>query len=111
MGAGAEPAIVPRLAYTFSAESDLRDIYFYLREQSGSRAIASSFMSRLKAHCETLAASIGTLGVARPELRSDVRFVPFGNYSIFFRYRDSVLEIINILESHRDVGAYFRERE
>lgn len=28
---------------------------------------------------------------------------------IFFRYRDDVLEVVNVLEGHRDIDAAFRE--
>ena len=28
---------------------------------------------------------------------------------IFFRYRDDVLEVINVLEGHRDIDAFFSE--
>ncbi len=47
------------------------------------------------------------LGRARPELRPDVRSLPFGNYVIFFRYRDGALEVVNVLEGHRDIDAFF----
>ena len=31
----------------------------------------------------------------------------FGGYVIFFRYKGDVLEIVNVLEGHRDIDAYF----
>ena len=55
--------------------------------------------------CARLASLPGTLGRARPDLRS----FPFGNYVIFFRYRDDVLEVVNVLEGHRDIDAFFSE--
>jgi hypothetical protein len=36
-----------------------------------------------------------------------MRSEPFGNYAIFFRYIGNILEVVNILEGHRDVAAYF----
>lgn len=30
-----------------------------------------------------------------------------GNYVIFFRYIDDVLEVITVLEGHRDIDAFF----
>jgi toxin ParE1/3/4 len=52
------------------------------------------------------------VGVARPELRPDIRCFPFRGYLIFFRYLDDdVLEVVNILEGHRDVIAAFGKDE
>jgi hypothetical protein len=30
---------------------------------------------------------------------------------IFFRYRDDVLEVVNVLEGHRDIEAHFGDRQ
>jgi toxin ParE1/3/4 len=98
---------VPRLRYTETAQADLADIGSYIAQKSGSFAIAREFVARLRKHCRKIAASLGTLGVARPDLRSDLRSTPFGNYTIFFRYCPETLEIIAILESHRDSMAHF----
>ena len=49
-----------------------------------------------------------TLGRPRPELRPDVRSFPFKGYVIFFRYLDDdILEIVHIIEGHRDIAAIF----
>jgi toxin ParE1/3/4 len=61
---------------------------------------------------EHLATLTGLLGRARPELRSDIRSTPFKSYLIFFRYLPSesdrdILEVVNVVESHRDLIAYF----
>ncbi|MEA3015190.1 MAG: toxin ParE1/3/4 [Sphingomonadales bacterium] len=98
-----------RLEYSEAALADLGEIGYFLARESHSRATADAFTDRLIRHCEKLAASIGTLGVARPDLRADLRSLPFGNYTIFFRYRDDLLEIVNILESHRDVEGYYTQ--
>ena len=91
-----------RLNYSTTARTDLAEITRYIHRESHSRAVASAFARRLHEQCEKLAASIGTLGVARPDLRSDLRSIPFGNYTIFFRYGSEALEVVSILESHRD---------
>jgi plasmid stabilization system protein ParE len=45
-------------------------------------------------------------------LRADLRSHPFESYLIFFRYvNDDVLEIVNILEGHRDIAAFYRRDE
>lgn len=50
----------------------------------------------------------GTLGQARPELEANLRSTPLGNYIIFFRYTPDALEIVNIVEAHRDIDGHFR---
>jgi toxin ParE1/3/4 len=101
---------VPRLRYTDAAQADLRSIARYVAMASQSRATAASFITRLRAHCTKLAALPGTLGQARPELHPEVRSTPFRGYVIFFRYCGSTLEIVNVLEGHRDILAHFDER-
>ena len=98
-----------RLHYTREAQAALIEIADYIAEESGYPEIGEAFAARLCEQCAKLAASIGTLGVARPELRSDLRCTPFENYLIFFRYRDQALEIVAVLESHRDAGRYFQQ--
>jgi len=48
----------------------------------------------------------------RPELRRDIRGTPFKGYVIFFRYLDDdILEIVHIIEGHRDVIAIFAKED
>jgi toxin ParE1/3/4 len=47
------------------------------------------------------------MGRPRPELGDGIRSSVLGNYVIFFRYEDAVLEIVNVLEGHRDIDAQF----
>jgi len=96
---------VRRLVYLAAAERDLLSILDYITRESGSAAVGLGFTERLQAQCEKLASLPGTLGRARPELRSSA----LGNYVIFFRYRDDMLEVVNILEGHRDINALFSE--
>jgi len=48
----------------------------------------------------------GTLGRARPELAEGVRSFAVRDYVIFLRYGPDVIEIINVLEGHRDIQAH-----
>jgi plasmid stabilization system protein ParE len=102
---------VARLRYAAAARDDLIDIAGYIARQSGSTILAEQFTGRLRRKCADLAASPFTMGRSRPELRPDMRSAAFGNYVIFFRYLRNTLEVVNILEGHRDLGAFFDEED
>ena len=51
------------------------------------------------------------MGRARPDLLPDIRTAPYGNYLIFFRYIGDVVEIVNVVDGHRDMEALFRKGE
>lgn len=98
-----------RLQYTDAAASDLLEIALYIATESQSRELASAFVERLRAKCRQLASLSATLGTPRPELRRDIRSTPSQRYVIYFRYRDDVLEVVNVLHASRDVIRHFEE--
>ncbi len=98
-----------RLVYLSSARQDFRDILRYLTQESGDRALARGFVNRLQQQCGKLASLPGTLGRARPELRPDIRSVPYRGYIIFFRYEAEMFEVVNVLEGHRDFSSLFAD--
>jgi toxin ParE1/3/4 len=91
---------VHRLIFTHAAHANLIEIANYIEGSSGSPALVE--------RCEHLAELPGVLGRPRPELLPDLRSTPHGNYVIFFRYVDDALEVVNILEGHRDIAAFFK---
>ena len=96
-----------QLVYLSSARQDFRDILRYLAKESGDRATARAFVNRLQQQCGKLASLPGTLGRARPELRSDIRSFAFRGYVIFFRYQAETFEVVKVLEGHRDFPSLF----
>lgn len=100
---------MPCLRYLDAARADIRAIMRYIARESGSPTIAARFVGRLRNKCRDLARLPGTLGRARPELHPDLRSIAVGNYVIFFRYNGSTVDIVNILERHRDIDAFFRD--
>jgi toxin ParE1/3/4 len=64
-------------------------------------------VAQLRRRCHELAGLPGTLGRARPELGLDIRSVSHQGYVIFFRYVEGRFEVVNILEGHRDIDAFF----
>jgi toxin ParE1/3/4 len=102
---------MPTLRFTSDALDNIADIARYIAQESGSRALAENFTDRLVQKCEDLASLPGTMGRARPELRADMRSYSFKSYVIFFRYEGDVLEVVNVLEGHRDIEVFFGEEE
>ena len=98
-----------RLRFSAAANVDLASIAEYIADSSGSRIVAERFTAELRQKCKDLAASPIQMGRPRPELGSDLRSHPVGNYLIFFRYIGDLLEVVNDLEGHRDIEAFFRD--
>lgn len=51
------------------------------------------------------------MGHERNELRDGLRSSVFKSYVIFYRYLGDELEVVNILEGHRDMDAFFGNNE
>lgn len=99
-----------RLVYLAAARRDLVSIFDYVARESGSIEVGRGFVGQLRQHCAKLASLPGTLGRSRPELRADIRSSPYKGYVIFFRYRGDAIEIVNVVEGHRDIEAHFEAR-
>ena len=89
------------------AQVDLTDILSYIARQSGSVAIARPFVDGLILRCRELASLPGTLGRARPELGEGIRSRVYRGYVVFFCYSGPYLEVIRVIEGHRDIEAAF----
>lgn len=100
-----------QLRFTPAADQDLIQIFDYIADASANTETARRFTAELEAQCLKLARLPGTLGRARPEFRQDIRSAPFKSYVIFFRYLQDALEIVHIIEAHRDLGAIFAHDE
>ena len=96
-----------QLVYLAAARRDLADILEYITRESGSLTVGRGFVDLLRMQCRKLASLPVTLGRPRPELRPDIRSFPFKGYLIFFRYNGDRFEVVNVLEGHRDIDAYF----
>ena len=98
-----------RLQFTDDADRDLVDIALYIASESQSRELASALVERLRVKCRHLASLSATLGTPRPDIRDDIRSTPSQRYVIYFRYRDDVLEVVNVLHASRDVIRHFED--
>jgi len=92
-----------------AALEDLLAIQAHITRESASAATGRGFAEVLYRQCARLAALPGTLGRPREELRPGMRSFAFKSYVIFFRYGAETLEVVNILEGHRDILAYYRD--
>jgi toxin ParE1/3/4 len=99
-----------RLVYLSAARRDLVDILRYIARESGSPDVARRFTTSLREQCTRLASLPGELGTPRPELRQDIRSFPHRGYVIFFRYTADRLEVVTIMEGHRDIEGWFAAR-
>jgi len=100
--------IVGELRYLDQAKNDLICIKRYIAKESGSNEIALQYTQKLREQCRKLAELPGTMGRARPELMRDMRSFTYGNYVIFFRYSGTLVEVVSIIEGHRDIEELFQ---
>lgn len=99
---------MPRLVYLDAAKQDLIAIAHFIKKESSSSSIAVEYTKRIRVFCRGLTApETSQRGTDRSELLPNIRSEAFGNYVIFFRYKDDRLEIVNILEGHRDIAFHF----
>lgn len=98
---------MPRLRFAAAAKDDLDSIAEYIADRSGSRVVAARFTRELRQKCDQLAAAPIQMGRARADLRPGLRSHPHKSYVIFFRYVDDMLEIVRVIESHRDIPPLF----
>jgi len=98
---------VYRLKYLDSALDDIAHITRYIAERSANREVATAYRDKLMAKCQSLADSEFQLGTLRRNLGFDIRSMVEGNYLIFFRYIDDVVEIVHITEGHRNLKFLF----
>lgn len=86
------------VAFSIESRQDLREIAVYIMHDSPVRAL--SFVEELEARCLSLA-DYPDRGAARERLLKGLRFVPHGNYNIFYRHHDDDIQIVRILHGAR----------
>lgn len=91
---------MPVVIYAPKAQTDLREIWDYIAQDSFLQA--DRFILRMRAKLEYLA-RWNTLGRPRPELLPGCRSYPLGRYCFYFRPAASGIEVLRILHSARDL--------
>ncbi len=86
------------------AEDDLVEIYKFIADDNPQAAAETveAIYSRIE-----LLATQPQMGRDRPDLRRNLQSHPYGNYTIFFfaTKRPKGVEVVRILESHRDIAS------
>jgi toxin ParE1/3/4 len=72
---------------------------------------ARRFVHELRDKCNQLAAAPIQMGRTRADLRPGLRSHAHKSYVIFFRYEGEILEIMRVIESHRDIPPLFGSNE
>ncbi len=98
-----------KLRYLEQAKDDLIQIKRYITKESGSQEVALQYTDKLRQQCRKLAQLPGQLGRLRPELMEGLRSIVHGNYVIFFMYNNECLDVVTIIEGHRDIATMFED--
>jgi toxin ParE1/3/4 len=93
---------VKSYAISDAARSDLDEIWLYFG--SYSLRSADRWLDGI-AHHFRLLARFPEAGTARPDVRPDLRFLPVGDYLIFYRAVADDIEIVRVFHGSRDYGA------
>jgi len=96
-----------RAKLTPAARADLLEILAYIAEATQGVRVAQRYVKKIRDHCHHLASLPFQRGVLRPDLAPELRSIPLENYILILRYIEDRLQIINILEGHRDIPEYF----
>lgn len=85
------------------ARRSLTEFAGYIAGSNGNDEAGAVFVAQLRRQCEKLATLPGTIGRPRPDIADGVRSFAFRSYVILFRYRETTLDILNIVHGRRDV--------
>ena len=88
------------------AQEEVSDIEDFISRENPVRAL--TYVRELRTKIAKVAES-PYLYRERPELRPGLRAARFGNYLIFFRIVDNVVEVVRIRHGATDFGRIFQE--
>ncbi len=91
-----------RPLFTSLASHDIHGIIRYIG--STNPVAASRIVGRIEAACQRLADE-PLIGQVRPDLLPDIRFLPVGNYLVFYKPSTEGIRVIRIIHGARDYGA------
>jgi len=80
------------------AEADIEAIALYIAEDNP--PAASRWFTSIHQRCQQIGKMPG-MGVARPDVRPNLRMLPVGNYLILYRQIDDGAEIVRVVHGAR----------
>ena len=95
---------MPKIVYTEQARADIKEIWFYIAEDSFQAA--DRFFAQIHEKCEALSLS-PEIGRERPELAKSIRSFPLGNYLIFYHIEKKTTVIDRVLSGYRNLPDFF----
>jgi toxin ParE1/3/4 len=97
-----------RVERTPQAEKSLDEVFDYIGRQRHSPAAAAKLLRQIDAKCR-LYASQPLMGEARPDLGSDVRCFPVGNYVVIYRPIDDGILVLLVVHGTREIPTVYRD--
>ena len=95
-----------RVRLTETAVEDLREIAFWIAEQSGEKQLARDFVSGLRAECQRLAEfpKAGALPKDRVLRSMDYRYITHKGYLIFYAIDEAekIVHVLAIFNARKD---------
>jgi toxin ParE1/3/4 len=95
-----------RVRRTVPAERDYLQIWLYVAERSGQPRTADRLLRAFDKKLDLLA-EFPRLGQERPELGTDVRTLPVGNYLLIYRPVKDGIELLRVIHGARDLRDVF----
>jgi toxin ParE1/3/4 len=91
-----------RVLFRETAKADLRSIFDYVRDRSGSRETAFRYTRRVRRRCEKIGeAPLG--GAPRPEFGMNIRMIAFErSIVVLYAVVEGRVEITNLIAGGRD---------
>jgi len=99
---------MPRVQRTRTAERSLDEIYDHIGRKNHSPAAAARLLRRIAEKCE-LYATQPLMGEARPDLGSDIRCFPVGNFVVIYKPLEDGILVLLVIHGARDIPTVFRE--
>lgn len=102
-----------RVEFTDTAKYDLREIAFYIADQSQEKSVAVRFVTELQEKCKILEDFPESGAIPRDRMMKSTghRFLVHGDYLIFYKYETSenIAYILAVFNAKRDYMKIMRK--
>ena len=98
---------MPLVQLSEKANEDLFEIWYYIAIENNNRTAADKFVEKLDDQFQLLAKN-PHIGSSRENLSDELRMWPVGNYGIYYTSSTGGINIIRVVEGHRDIENLFQ---